>query len=289
MDDFAHSRPAWVGEPLVGMAELRRRQGRPADATRLLDDAGRSSSAELCRARMALDRDDRSAAAELLERLLRRVPPERMLRRAPALELLVRARVAEGQLDGASGALAELRGIERRVGTAALRACADLAEGGLAAAEGDHERARALLEDAVDRFQSSGGSYRVAEARIELAVSLAVLGRAEAAEREASAALETLLELGAVADAERARRILARAEPPGGHESPLSELTPREREVLALLAQGLTNRAIAERLVVSEHTVHRHVTNILRKLELSSRTAAAALAARSGLLGAPRA
>ena len=159
----------------------------------------------------------------------------------------------------------------------------------MAAAEGDHERARALLEDAVDRFQSSGGSYRVAEARIELAVSLAVLGRAEAAEREASAALETLLELGAVADAERARRIVSVAEPTGGHQSPLSELTPREREVLGLLARGLTNRAIAERLLVSEHTVHRHVTNILRKLELSSRTAAAALAARSGLLGAPRA
>ena len=54
--------------------------------------------------------------------------------------------------------------------------------------------------------------------------------------------------------------------------------------MLRLLAGGLTNRQIAERLVVSEHTVHRHVTNILRKLELPSRTAAAAVAVRSGLL-----
>ena len=61
-------------------------------------------------------------------------------------------------------------------------------------------------------------------------------------------------------------------------------MTPREREVLRLLAEGLTNRQIAERLVVSEHTVHRHVTNILRKLDLPSRTAAAAHAVRSGLL-----
>jgi NarL family two-component system response regulator LiaR len=60
-------------------------------------------------------------------------------------------------------------------------------------------------------------------------------------------------------------------------------LTPREREVLSLLADGLTNRQIAERLVVSEHTVHRHVTNLLRKLGLPSRAAAAAHAVRSGL------
>ena len=64
---------------------------------------------------------------------------------------------------------------------------------------------------------------------------------------------------------------------------PLPVLTPREREVLALLAEGLTNRRIAERLVVSEHTVHRHVTSILRKLDLPTRAAAAAVAARSGL------
>ncbi len=56
--------------------------------------------------------------------------------------------------------------------------------------------------------------------------------------------------------------------------------------MLRLLAEGLTNRQIADRLVISEHTVHRHVTNILRKLDLPSRTAAAAHAVRSGLLDA---
>ena len=53
--------------------------------------------------------------------------------------------------------------------------------------------------------------------------------------------------------------------------------------MLRLLAEGLTNRQVAERLVVSEHTVHRHVANLLRKLGLPSRTAAAAHAVRCGL------
>ena len=60
-------------------------------------------------------------------------------------------------------------------------------------------------------------------------------------------------------------------------------MTPRELEVLRLLSDGLTNRQIAERLVVSEHTVHRHVSSVLRKLALPSRTAAAAYAIRAGL------
>jgi DNA-binding NarL/FixJ family response regulator len=54
-----------------------------------------------------------------------------------------------------------------------------------------------------------------------------------------------------------------------------------------LLAEGPTNKQIAERLVVSEHTVHRHVTNTLRKLDLPTRTAAAAHAVRAGLLERP--
>jgi LuxR family maltose regulon positive regulatory protein len=60
-------------------------------------------------------------------------------------------------------------------------------------------------------------------------------------------------------------------------------LTRRESEVLRLVAEGLSNKQIAERLTLSEHTVHRHVANILVKLRLSSRAAAAAYAARQGL------
>jgi LuxR family transcriptional regulator, maltose regulon positive regulatory protein len=55
-------------------------------------------------------------------------------------------------------------------------------------------------------------------------------------------------------------------------------------EVLGLVAEGLTNREIADRLILSEHTIHRHVANILRKMDASSRAAAVASAARTGLL-----
>ena len=63
-----------------------------------------------------------------------------------------------------------------------------------------------------------------------------------------------------------------------------SPLTPRETEVLRLVAAGLTNREVATSLLLSEHTVHRHVANVLRKLGQSSRTAATAQATRAGLI-----
>jgi DNA-binding NarL/FixJ family response regulator len=142
----------------------------------------------------------------------------------------------------------ELRELAALGATPPLRAIADRAEG-------IARRSRALLEDAVDGFETA--PYEAAQTRRALAQLLA----GPAAEREREAARRTLRELGA-------------------GEPPLPQLTPREREVVALLAEGLTNREIGGRLVVSEHTVHRHVTNILRKLDAPSRAAAVALAAR---------
>lgn len=75
-----------------------------------------------------------------------------------------------------------------------------------------------------------------------------------------------------------------RAEPSGGPSLEDKPLSRREREVLALVAQGLNDREIAERLIVSPHTVHRHVANIRTKLGSGSRAAAVAEAARLGLL-----
>jgi LuxR family maltose regulon positive regulatory protein len=287
VEDFVRSRPAWTGGPLVSLAELRRRQGRAAEAAALLERAGPRSEAQLCRARLALGGGDAAEAAALAERVLRQAPADARLSRVPALELLVRARAARGELEDAVAALEELRAIVGGVGTRPLQAGADLAEGVLAAAQGEHQLARRLLEDAVDGFERGGAPYEEAQARLELAASLTALGRDDAASREAGAALARLLELGAVDGAERARRILAacgRAPAPG-----LPDITPREADVLRLLAEGLTNRQIAERLVLSEHTVHRHVTNILRKLGLPSRTAAAAHAVRAGLAETHRA
>jgi hypothetical protein len=129
VEDFSRSRPAMVGGPLVGLAELRRRQGRAEEAALLLDRAGASAAAQLCRARLALDRGESGRAVELAERFMRHVPAQLKVNHAPALELLVRARTARGELEEAGRALQALREVERVVGTAALRACVDLAAG----------------------------------------------------------------------------------------------------------------------------------------------------------------
>ena len=217
------------------------------------------------------------------------MPADRELDRAAGLELFARARTARGELDDARAALQKaLREIERAVGTPALRASVDFIAGLVAAAGGDHDRARHLFEDATDRFERSGGPFEAAQARLELATTLVALGRTDVAEQEAASALDQFLDLGAEIEAERARRLQVGAVGRGDAGAPLG-LTPREREVLLLITEGLTNRQIAERLLVSEHTVHRHVTNVLRKLELPSRTAAAAMAARAGMLDERRA
>ena len=72
-----------------------------------------------------------------------------------------------------------------------------------------------------------------------------------------------------------------------GPPPPLSELSPRELEILRLIAEGCANKEIARRLMISERTARTHVSNILRKLGLSSRTQAALLAVREGLAPAP--
>ena len=87
----------------------------------------------------------------------------------------------------------------------------------------------------------------------------------------------------ATGEARRASALLSELGDPASVEA-ASVLTVRELDVLKLVARGLSNTEIAERLVLSEHTVHRHLANILRKLDLSSRTAAAAWGTRAGLI-----
>jgi LuxR family transcriptional regulator, maltose regulon positive regulatory protein len=275
------SRPPAVEGPLTQLAELRRRQARAQECEQLLERAGASSRAQLCRANLALDRDDPVRAVDLAERVLRAAGDARPLDKVPALEVLVRAQIACARLDDAASSVNALAEMAKSVATTALRAIAALSAGMLAAARGEHERAKPLFEDAIDGFDRCRAAFDGARARIELAKTLVVLGRAADARREASAAEQRLRDLGAVLDCERAQRLL------GGQGSRGSALpvpvSPREKEVLSLLAKGLTNRAISERLFISEHTVHRHVTSILRKLELPSRAAAAAYAVRAGL------
>ncbi|PVZ05340.1 helix-turn-helix transcriptional regulator [Actinomycetospora cinnamomea] len=278
IEDFSRSRPAMVGGALVELAELRRRQGRLDEVARLLERAGATGPALLCRARVEFDRGRPLHSAELVERVLRQSPPESKVDRAPALEHLVRSRVASGELDRAVAALGELWEVEKLVATEPVHALAEVCDALVAAAGGDHESARSSLESAVDRFTRCGTPFEAARARLELTTSLIALGQLDLAAQEAGAAATSLDRLGAEVESGRAHRLLDVATNPAG-----LAVTRRERDVLVLLAEGLTNRQIAAQLVVSEHTVHRHVTNILRKLDLPSRTAAAAYVVRSGL------
>jgi DNA-binding CsgD family transcriptional regulator len=280
IEDFSRARPAMVGGPLVALAELRRRQGRAAEAAALLDSAGSSGAAQLVRGRLALGDGDAGRAAELAERVLRRLPEHWSLGRVPAVELLAEARTACGELEAAGAAVAALRAVALDVGTRPLEAAAALAAGRLAARNGDHVAARPPLEDAVDGLDGCGAPFEAAEARTALAETLLALGRAAEAAEEAAGAAKRLASLGAVPAAERARRVLQAARSAAGTGG-LGALTPRERAVLDLLAAGMTNREIADALVISPHTVHRHVSHILRKLDLPSRTAAAAVAIRA--------
>jgi DNA-binding CsgD family transcriptional regulator len=211
-----------------------------------------------------------------------------------ALDLKTRAHAALGQLDRAEETVAELEEIARVIDTDPLRATALVARGVLAAGAADHERARQCFEDAAPLFDQSGSPFESARARLGLAHALAGLGREPAAAAEAAAALATLEPMGAAAEARRARELMRRLEAPrpAGAGTPDGKrrrrgaggLTPRERQVLALVAQGLSDREIACRLSLSEFTVHRHVSNILTRLGAASRAAAVAQALRSDLL-----
>jgi DNA-binding CsgD family transcriptional regulator len=198
-----------------------------------------------------------------------------------------------GNLVDARKALEELTDIAARAETDPLRASASLAAGIVASGSGDPISARRQLEDAVDLFR--GAPFEMARTRVELARVLGELGRTESAVEEASRAVQELTPLNADLELSRARDVLQRvtatptSAPPAApqaterHEG-RGGLTVRELEVLRLISAGLSNQAIAERLFISEHTVHRHVANTLTKLSVSSRSAAVAHAARRGLL-----
>jgi DNA-binding NarL/FixJ family response regulator len=272
--------PGQLPDVLVRMAELRRQQGRVEEARELLRQAEFHALALLVEGLVALDEDDPARADDYAERYLRRYGAHGRLERAPGLELLARARAARGRV--ADEAVEELRELAQSTGSVSIQALSARAGGAAALAAGDAETARRLLEDAVELLYRTGAPYDCACARIELARALAADGRFEDAREEAARARDSLVDLGAANAAARAAAVLAAGAPtPAVLDGPL---TNREVEVLALVAAGLTNRQIAERLVLSEHTVHRHLSNILGRLGVSSRAAAVAEASRLGLL-----
>jgi ATP/maltotriose-dependent transcriptional regulator MalT len=261
--DFA-AVPAKAADSLVRLAELRRRQGRPDEASALLGQAPDHRLAPLVQAGLELDGGDPSRAADEAERFLRRTGDDRF-ERVPGLEVLVCARLALGQGAEAELAARELETIAAGAATPTLEATALLARGRIAAASSAKD-APALLEDAADRFRESDVRYEAAQARLELADVLFAAGRAAAAERAEAQGRAELAELG-LAPPRPARR--ADSDP----------LTAREREVLRLVAQGRSNDEIATELVLSVRTVESHVASIYGKIGVSGRTARAAATA----------
>jgi ATP/maltotriose-dependent transcriptional regulator MalT len=229
---------------------------------------------------IAFDRGDVGGASELADRHLRSLPSQNRTERANALELLVRAHAELGNHEAAQHALNELNEIAAQAQTDPLKASARLAAGVLAAAANDLSGARLYFEDAIDLYQRCGAPFEIARARLDLARVLGALGRKAAAGQEIARAIDELTPLNADLELSRARAMLD--QPAVNVRQKI--LSARELEVLRLISTGLSNSAIAEKLFISEHTVHRHVANTLTKLNVPSRSAAVALVAQLGLL-----
>ncbi len=276
-------RPAMAGYACARFAELRRRQGRADDVRKLLWQAEDHVLVPLVQARLALDGDDASEALSHAERFLGTFDNAQAIEAAPGLELMARAQAALGELDAADRAHRELAAIAAAVGTRPLRGSERSAAAAIAAAREDWGAARLALEEAVDLYRSSPAPFEAAQALLELAGALDALERPEPALEYALRAAEIFEELGAKREAVRAGKQVASL---GGRSTALKRagLTAREVEVLSLVAEGLSNRQIAEKLIVSEHTVHRHLSNVYAKLGVSSRAAAVALVTQRDLL-----
>jgi DNA-binding NarL/FixJ family response regulator len=211
----------------------------------------------------------------MIERALDEAPDD--ILRARLLPVLAEIALATGDLDGMGSALHDLGILDRARPAPLLTATLAWLGGELRLAKGDARGALSRLREAESIWRELDAPYDAARTRVGLGNALRALGDEESAALEFDAAVRTFQELGADPDLRRTAALLGgRTATPGG-------LSAREAEVVRLVARGQTNREIAAALGISERTVDRHVSNILAKLDVSSRAAATAFAVEHGL------
>jgi len=223
-------------------------------------------------ARLRLDQDRAGEAAAAMTRAV--AMADDPLTEPRLLPTAVEAFLTADEPDSAAAtdaAVGQLEELSRGWPTTGFVAAARQACGEVALARGDAAAAASALEEARRCWLSQEAPYEAARVRLLLGRACAVLGDRDAAAVHRSAAESDLAALR------------TRASAPSLAAGGELGLSPRETQVLRLVASGLTNRDVAGRLVLSERTVDRHVSNILTKLGVSSRTGAAARAHRHGL------
>jgi DNA-binding NarL/FixJ family response regulator len=193
--------------------------------------------------------------------------------RSRLLGASVEIALAGNNVHAARTAADELAQIAADTGSPLLDALSDHAHGAVLLAEGDAAAALESLRRACKRLQELDAPYDVARVRAHIGLSYRALGDDDTAEMELDAARAAFERLGAAPDLARVEELTGTAA-----SETAAGLTPREVEVLRLVATGKTNRAIAAELFLSEKTVARHVSNIFTKLGVSSRAAATAYA-----------
>jgi len=246
------------------------------DAYRAASAKGREPQPGLALLRLA--QGDSAAAAAATRRALSETTHP--FRRARLLPAHIEVMLAAGHLDEAREACGELAEIAEEWGAVTLATVVAQQRGAIELAAGQAEEALPRLREAWQRWKTLDMPYEIARTRALLGMACRELGDMDGALLEVEAARAELERLGAATDLARLDAIVGKRISGREHG-----LTPREREVLALLATGKTNRAIGQELFISEKTVARHVANIYGKLGLSSRSAATAYAYEHDLLG----
>ena len=267
-----------LGHSAYRQGEVHRLQGdfeAAEEAYRAASGLGREPQPGLALLRLA--QANRDAAAAGIRRALSETTQR--LKRAALLPARVEIMLAVGDLEDARAACRELEEIAVAQGSDALEAMSAHALGALALAEADAEGALLALRGSWRRWHALEAPYEAARARVLAALACRALGDEDTAMLELAAARTVFAQLGAGPDRARVDSL---ADPAAARD--VHGLTPRELQVLRLVAAGKSNHAIAAELFISDHTVRRHLQNIFRKVGVSSRAAATAFAFEHALV-----